>query len=78
MHGQVSVTIDMIEVMCILMQDVDIWNNSIKICFYNIFFYQLIMMWKPGMTVRESFSYNSKFTLTSKIAGNKHGHYKDL
>ena len=28
--------------------DVYIWNNSIKIHFYNIFFYQLIMMWKSG------------------------------
>ena len=28
--------------------DVYIWNNSIGIIFYHIFFYQLIMMWKPA------------------------------
>ena len=41
---------------------------------YYIFFYRMIMMRKPG-TGRHF--YNSKFTLTSKIAWNKHGRYKE-
>ena len=28
--------------------DVYIWNNSILIHLYNIFFYQMIVMWKSG------------------------------
>ena len=31
--------------------DVYIWNNSIKNHLYNIFFYQMIMMWKPGISL---------------------------
>ena len=53
LHEQVSVSLDKWEVLCILMQykigtDVYIWNNSILIRLYNIFFYQMIIMLKSG------------------------------
>ena len=48
------------------------WNNSIKIHFPNIFFL-------PTDYDDETWhiSYNSKFTLTSKVAMNNHSHYKE-
>ena len=53
LHEQVSFTFDKREASWILMHlwnwtDVYIWNNSLKIHLYNIFFYQMIIMWKPG------------------------------
>ena len=56
MHEQVSVSLDKWEALCILMQmqyeieliNVFIWNNNILIHLHNIFFYQMIIMWKSG------------------------------
>ena len=52
LHEKVSVSFDTCkrEALCILMQyEIElIWNNSILIHMYNIFFYQIIMMWKSG------------------------------
>ena len=51
-----------------------IWNYSILIHFYHIFFYQMIMMLKSG--IGRNF-FISKFTLTSKKAWNQHCLYKE-
>ena len=53
LHDQVSVSLDKWEALCILMQyEIELmypfWNNSILIHLYNIFFYQMIIMWKSG------------------------------
>ena len=71
-----SVTFDKREALCILMHyEIELMNTFGIIALYNIILYQMKMTPKPG--TGRHFIITEKFTLTSKIAWNKHGRYKE-